>query len=151
MEDFSGLDGRRNRNDIAVPGAPQGAGGRRRFVYKKIRITINEAGRYISNAQFVLDKNIRSIEAITLTSDNEEKVFNLTQRLEINGVELLPQDFEARVIYAYASVPVADRYFDLNSEPAGNGVVKITCFDTSASAGFTAYHVNYYLKCLLAD
>lgn len=120
-------------------------------MYKKIRITINEAGRYISNAQFVLDKNIHSVEAITLTSDNEEKVFNLTQRLEINGVELLPQDFEARVIYAYASVPVADRYFDLNSEPAGNGVVKITCFDTSASAGFTAYNVNYYLKCLLAD
>ena len=120
----------------------------RRFVYKKIPVTINAAGKYIGHSPYVLDKNIKAVHAITVTADDESRVFNLTHRVEINGQELLPQEFEARVLYAYASVPVNDRYFDLGSEPAGNGVVKITCFDRTAS-GFAAYNVNFYLKCEL--
>lgn len=120
----------------------------RRFVYKKIPVAITAAGRYITHPPYVLDKNVKAVHAITLTADDESRVFNLTHRVEINGQELLPQEFEARVIYAYASVPVNDRYFDLGAEPAGNGVVKINCFDRSAS-GFAPYNVNFYLKCEL--
>jgi hypothetical protein len=138
------LEGRRGANPAAPPGE------RRRIVYKKIQLKITEPGKYIQHPAFVLEKNVEAVLAITMTSDDEEKVFKLEQRLEINGNEILPQEFEARVLYAYASVAVNDRYFDLNNEPAGNGTVKLTCFDRSPALGFVPYQVTYYLKCLQA-
>jgi hypothetical protein len=144
MEDYT-LEGRRRAAETTAAPTP---GERRRIVYKKIQLKITEPGKYIQHPNFVLEKNIEAVLAITMTADDEEKVFKLEQRLEINGNEILPQDFEARVLYAYASVAVNDRYFDLNSEPAGNGSVKITCLDRSPTTGYVPYNVTYYLKCL---
>ena len=128
---------------------------RKRFVYPKIVIPITAAGKYITNPDFRFDKNVTHIEGVSLTTDNEDKIFGLQQRLEINGNECLPQDFEARLLYAYASVGTGDRIWDLNAEPAGSGIAKITCFDTStppvAPAVFIPYTATFTFKCLLAD
>ena len=123
---------------------------RKRYVYPKITVLVTEAGKYIDSQEFKLDRNTESVEGVYLTTDNEEEIFNLQQRLEINQNEILPQNFEARLLYTYASVGTNDRIWDLNSEPAGNQNVKITCFDASTTA-FAPYKVKYTFKCLLKD
>lgn len=121
----------------------------KRFVYKRLPIKVSEYRRPITNPSFVLEKNLKAIHGIYVTCDQEAKVFDATARVEINGEELFPQDFEVQNLFAYASVPVNDRIFDLGAFPAGNGVVKVTVYDGSAPSGPIAqpYTLSFYFKC----
>ena len=122
---------------------------RKRFIYRKVTVNVTEALKSIDCPEFNLDKNTESVEGVCLTTDNEDAIPFLLQRLEISGNEILPKDFEARLLYAYASVPVNDRFYEIR-EPSGNQNIKISCMDTSIT-GFVPYKATYTFKCVLKD
>lgn len=116
-----------------------------RVVYKKLNTTIDAANKTIKT-DLTLEKDIVKVTGIALSTNNEDGIQTLTNRLEINGVEIFPQEFESKMIYCYATVEGDKRFFNLD-QPSGNGVVKIACIDTKAN-NFTAYNINFYLRCL---
>jgi hypothetical protein len=102
------------------------------------------------NKKFELDKNIKLVRAIMLSSNKPNQLFfRGSQKLEINGEELYPEDYESRLLMSGISVPPNERYVDLGDAVlAGNGEVKIVFKDTNNTlATFDAYQVILNLKC----
>jgi len=102
------------------------------------------------NKKFELDKNIKVVSAIMLSSDKPNQLFfRGSQKLEINGEELYPEDYESRLLMSGISVPPNERYVDMgDSVLAGNGEVKIVYKDTDNTlASFDTYKVILNLKC----
>ena len=75
--------------------------------------------------------------------------FRGSQKLEINGDELYPEDYESRLLMSGISVAPNERYVDMGDAVlAGNGEVKIVYKDTDNTlAAFDSYLVIINLKC----
>lgn len=117
-----------------------------------VYVTLNAPIAQANNNNSVtlqLDRAIISVDGISLTTDNEVAMQTLTNRLEINGTEIFPQEYEAKALYTYPSVEGDKRYSNLDKFPAGNQQVKITTKDLNPGS-FTPYNVRYYLKCTKA-
>ena len=126
-----------------------------RVVYRKITVPVTAAGIRIKNAEFKLEKNITKVLGISAYADDDARVFTLTQQLQVNGNEILPEGFDTRLLFNYNSVPSEQRFFPVFNQPAGNGKVEINCIDTASDADFASnggpYSINYMLKCLQKD
>jgi predicted RecB family endonuclease len=115
----------------------------KRVVLKRIKIPVTAANTLIEQ-QITLENKVTRVIGITATSTDDDAITTLTQRLEINGLEVFPQDTETKIIFCYPSVESGKRFYALN-EPAGNKVVKISVKDENAGS-FTAYTANFTLQ-----
>jgi hypothetical protein len=100
--------------------------------------------------KFDLDKNVSLIRGILLSSDKPNMLFYRgTQRIEISGDEIFPDDYESKLLMSGISVSPDQKFRTLgNGVVSGNGVVKIQYKDTiNPSAVFAAYKVILVLQC----
>ncbi|HVD99533.1 MAG TPA: hypothetical protein VNB90_15095 [Cytophagaceae bacterium] len=119
------------------------------IVYKTFSFLVDTPGTSY-NKKFELDKNIKVVSAIMLSSNKPNQLFfRGSQKLEINGEELYPEDYESRLLMSGISVPPNERYVDMGDAVlAGNGEIKIVYKDTDNTlAPFDAYQVILNLKC----
>lgn len=102
------------------------------------------------NKKFDLDKNVKLVHGILLSSDKPNLLFYRgSQRIEINGDEIFPEDFESKILMSGLSVSPDQKYRTLgNGVVSGNGEVKIQYKDThNPNADFISYKVIIVLKC----
>lgn len=103
--------------------------------------------------EFEVDKTAEFITAVVLTSDRDDRLFYRGScKVEIGGVEYLPDDFEAKLLMCGINVAPNSRVYHLGNVPVGNGKVKITYKDTNhPDAPFVAYRVSLYVHTLLKE
>jgi hypothetical protein len=100
--------------------------------------------------KFDLDKNVKLVHGILLSSDQPNMLFYRgSQRLEINGEELFPEDYESKLLMSGIAVPPNAKFRKLgNGVVSGNGEVKLQYKDTeNPNAPFTSYKVIVVLQC----
>lgn len=102
------------------------------------------------NKKFDLDKNVKLVRGIILSSDKPNILFYRgSQRIEISGDEIFPEDFESKLLMSGIAVAPNQKYRSLgNGVIAGNGEVKVQYKDTqNPNASFTLYKVIIILQC----
>jgi hypothetical protein len=102
--------------------------------------------------RFELDKNVKIVKGILMSSSKPNLLFYRgSQKIELSGQELFPEDYESRILMAGISVPPDMKYADLGDDVlAGNGEFKVQFKDTeNSSAPFETYEVSVYLLCEL--
>ncbi len=100
--------------------------------------------------KFDLDKNVKLVHGIMLSSDKPNLLFYRgSQRLEISGDEIFPEDFESKIMMSGLAVAPDQKYLSLgNGVVSGNGEVKVQYKDTvNLNAPFASYKVIIILKC----
>lgn len=119
-------------------------------VKKRFDIAVTEAGKTFSKT-FELDKNIVSVKGILFTSDKDDLLYYRgSQKVEINKEEIFPESYESKLLLSGINVSPNHRYYDLGSQPAGNGAIKVEYKDSNDSrAAFVPYRVSLYVECML--
>ena len=118
----------------------------------KVYSFIVESEGQIVSKKFDLDKNVKLVNAMFLSSDQPNLLFYRgSQRIEISGDEIFPEDFESKILMSGISVPPDQKYRRLgNGVLAGNGEVKIQYKDVfNPNAQFTAYKVIIVFLCVM--
>jgi hypothetical protein len=120
-----------------------------RAVDKVFTFLVEVEGQPMSK-KFDLDKNVKIVLGMMMSSDNPKLLFYRgSQRIELSGEELYPEDFESKMFMSGWGVAPNDRYKSFgNGVVAGNGELKIQFKDTAnASAPFAPYKVSVILQC----
>ncbi|MFN8243702.1 MAG: hypothetical protein U0X40_06570 [Ferruginibacter sp.] len=119
-------------------------------VKKRFDISVTEPDKIFSKS-FELDKNIVSVKGILFTSDKDDLLYYRgSQKVEINKEEIFPENYESKLLLSGINVSPNNRYYDLGSQPAGNGTIKIEYKDTEDTrAAFVPYRVSLYVECVL--
>ena len=120
-----------------------------RLVDKVYSFAVESQGTLV-NKKFDLDKNVKLVRGIILSSDKPNLLFYRgSQRIEISGDEIFPEDFESKLLMSGIAVAPDQKYRSLgNGVIAGNGEVKIQYKDTpNPNASFTTYKVIIILQC----
>lgn len=113
--------------------------------YKSITVTIKATDHLKSKVvEATFDKTVKNVLAVAVTTDNEDLLFNATQRIDISGVEILPQDYAAKLLYATPNVPISDRYMRLGTVPIPDKKIRITVLQGGSFAPPTdGYKLEY--------
>jgi hypothetical protein len=122
-----------------------------KYIHKTFSFKVETPGTNY-NKKFDLDKNVRVVLGLLMSADDPKKLFfRGSQRIEISGDELYPEDYESKLLMSGISVSPNDKYINLgNGVISGNGEVKILYKDTeSVYAQFEPYRVSLVLKCEL--
>jgi hypothetical protein len=120
-----------------------------RLVDKIFSFTVDVQGQPY-NKKFDLDKNVKLVRGIVLSSDRPNMLFYRgSQRIEISGDELFPEDYESKLLMSGIAVPPDQRFRSLgNGVVAGNGELKIGYKDSNnPNANFQAYKFIITLQC----
>jgi hypothetical protein len=119
-------------------------------VKKRFDISVTEPDKIFSKS-FELDKNIVSVKGILFTSDKDDLLYYRgSQKVEINKEEIFPENYESKLLLSGINVSPNNRYYDLGSQPAGNGTIKVEYKDTDDTrAAFVPYRVSLYVECVL--
>lgn len=121
------------------------------IVYKRFSITVDTPATSY-NKKFDLDKNIALVLALQVTSDHPELMYYRgSQRIEINGDEIFPEDYDSKLLMSGLTVAADDRFVQLgNGAIAGNGEIKVLFKDAAnTSAAYQTYQFVLILKCQL--
>lgn len=121
----------------------------KRWVDKIYAFMVESEGEPV-NKKFDLDKNVKLVHGIMMSSDRPDLLFYRgSQRIELSGEELFPEDFESKIFMSGMAVAPDDKYRSLgNGVVAGNGEFKIQYKDSSnVNAPFAAYKVIVTLLC----
>ena len=97
--------------------------------------------------KFELDKTVKVIKGIKVTSDREDLLFYRgTQKIDINGKERFEANYESKNLQSSLNVDVNNRYKDLRDTEPGNGIVQLTYIDNPHPLyAFTPYRVSLYV------
>jgi hypothetical protein len=128
-----------------------------RFVQRMFSFLVETEGQTV-NKKFDLDKNVKIVHGILLSSNRKSLLFHRgSQRVEISGEEVIAENFESCLFMSGISVSPNEKFKTFgeqegkqkdNGVPAGNGEVKIQYKDTAnQDAAFAPYQVNIYLQC----
>lgn len=116
----------------------------------KIYTFLVEAEGHPVNKKFDLDKNVKIVHGIMLSSDRPNLLFYRgSQRIELSGEELYPEDFESKMFMSGMAVAPDHKYRSLgNGVVSGNGELRIQYKDTqNPNAPFAPYKVGISLLC----
>jgi hypothetical protein len=121
-------------------------------VKKRYDIQIVEANRSVSKS-FELDKNIKSINGLLVTSDKDDLLYYRgTQKIEMNNMELFPDNYESKLLMSGINVSPKQRYYDIGKVSTGNGIIKLSYTDNDdGRTAFVAYRVSLYVECEMED
>jgi hypothetical protein len=102
---------------------------------------------------FELDKNILSLKGMLFTSDKDDLLYYRgSQRVEINGQEYFPDNYETKLLMSGINVEPAARYYPLGGINPGNGLIKVSYQDKDdGRTVFTPYRVSLYVDCEAED
>ena len=120
-----------------------------RLVDKIFTFLVDAEGQPV-NKKFDLDKNVKVVHGIAISSDRPNLLFYRgSQRIELSGDELFPEDYESKMFMSGMAVAPDDKYKTLgNGVVAGNGELKIQFKDSeNVNAPFAAYKVIITLLC----
>lgn len=121
-----------------------------RLIDKVFSFLVEADGARVSK-KFDLDKNIKLVRGILLSSDKPNFLFYRgSQRIEISGDEIFPEDFESKILMSGLAVPPDQKYRSLgDGVVSGNGEFKIQYKDTNnPNAPFSdPYKVIIILQC----
>jgi hypothetical protein len=120
-----------------------------RLVDKIFTFLVEDAGQPV-NKKFDLDKNVKVVHGIAISSDKPNLLFYRgSQRIELSGDELFPEDYESKMFMSGMAVAPDDKYKSLgNGVVAGNGELKFQFKDSdNANAPFASYKVIITLLC----
>jgi hypothetical protein len=119
----------------------------KQVIKKRYDLQITEAGA-IKREQFELDKNVSKVNAILLTSDKEEQLYNRgSQKIEINGQEIFPEKYESKLLMSGLAVSPNEKYYRLPQVAVGNRIMKVEFTDSNDSRStFSSYRVSVYLE-----
>ena len=120
-----------------------------RWVDKVYSFAVDTEGG-IYNKKFDLDKNVKLVRGILISSDLPLMLYYRgSQRIEISGDEIFPEDYESKILMSGLSVPPDEKFKTLgDGVVAGNGEVKIQYKDFgNPLAPFTGYKVTVTLQC----
>ena len=122
-----------------------------RIIQKRFDVQIGASNETVK-ADFRLDKTAEKVIAVLLTSDRDDMMFYRgTIRLDINGKEVFPEGFEAKLLQTGLNVNPGDRYRIVDRLP-GNGVIHFEYTDTVHSlAPFVGYRVSINLQVETSD
>lgn len=117
------------------------------IVEKRFDIQINKPEETVTG-KFELDKTVKVIKGIKVTSDREDLLFSRgTQKVEINGKERFEENYESKNLQTSINVDVNKRYKDMHNTDPGNGIVTITYHDHEHPLfPFVAYRVSLYVE-----
>jgi hypothetical protein len=120
-------------------------------VKKRYDLLIEEEGQTVTKS-IELDKTIKSILGVLVTSDRDDLLFYRgTQKIEINKEEFFPENYESKLLMSGINVQPNMRYYNLGKVPAGSGQVKVVYTDSrNPLSTFAAYRVSVYLLCEVA-
>lgn len=120
-------------------------------VKKRFNLLVDTPDKSYSKT-FNLDKNIRIVSGVLMSSNKPDLLFYRgSQRLEVSGDELFPEDYESRLLMSGIGVAPDQKFASLGEVAAGNGEVKILYKDReNTSSPFQPYEVSIYLLCELA-
>jgi hypothetical protein len=121
----------------------------KRLVDKIFTFLTEDEGQSV-NKKFDLDKNVKVVRGIAISSDRPNLLFYRgSQRIELSGDELYPEDYESKMFMSGMAVAPDNKYKSLgNGVVAGNGELKIQYKDShNANAPFEAYKVIITLLC----
>lgn len=115
--------------------------------FKRFDIDITSANETYS-AEFELDKNVKIVKGILLTSDRDDLLyFRGAQQVAINGREYLPENFESKLLMTGINTDPNKRFYELKEAEAINGKIKVVYTDTdNPNTTFSAYRVSIYIK-----
>lgn len=122
-----------------------------KYVYKRFNLNVDQAEKSYPKT-FNLDKTIKLVRGIVMSSSLPMLIYYRgTQQIVIAGDEIIPEDFESKILMSGVSVPPEDKFLDMgNNLLAGNGEIKILYKDEeNALAPFQPYQVRLILKCEL--
>ena len=97
---------------------------------------------------FEVDKHVSHIIGVALTSDYEDMLyFRGSQKININEKEIVPEDYESKMLMQGLNVAVNDRIISFGEEIIpGNRRVDIEYKDVNhAYATFNPYRVRLYV------
>jgi hypothetical protein len=120
-----------------------------RLVDKIFTFLVEAEGQPV-NKKFDLDKNVKVVHGIAISSDRPNLLFYRgSQRIELSGDELFPEDYETKMFMSGMAVAPDNKYKTLgNGVVAGNGELKIQFKDSeNANAPFVSYKVIITLLC----
>jgi hypothetical protein len=122
-----------------------------KYRYKRFIIPV-PAGVASYNSKFVLDKDVDFVRGLLVTADRPDLLFYRgTQKIEISGEEIFPEDYESRLLMSGVGVPPDQRFFTLadgRGIPAGNGEIKVLFKDSNlGNTVFAAYTLTLVLVC----
>jgi hypothetical protein len=108
--------------------------------------TIASSGM-VAKEDFSLDKHTERVKGILLTADRDDMLYYRgTLQVLINGEEVIPDAYHAKLLMSGLGVAPKDRYFPLDLDP-GNGIVKVAYTDTNNPAlAHAPYNVSVYLE-----
>lgn len=121
-------------------------------VKKRFDIQI-AAARDSVNKTFELDKNIKAVKGVLVTSDKDDLLYYRgTQKIEINNSEFFPDNYESKLLMSGINVAPKQRYYDIGSVNPGNGIIKLSYTDTEdGRTRFEPYRVSLYVDCEMED
>jgi hypothetical protein len=119
----------------------------RRLDKKRFSFLVDSASIPYSK-KFDLDRNIRVVTAILMTSNKPHLLFYRgSQRIEISSDELFPEGYESKLLMSGLNVPPNEKFEELGEVMAGNGELKVLYKDTdNNNVPFEPYEVSIYLK-----
>lgn len=119
----------------------------KQIIKKRYDLLVPTSGEIVRE-QFELDKNVSKVNAILLTSDKEEQLYNRgSQKIEINGQEIFPEKYESKLLMSGINVSPNERYYKLENIAVGNRIMKVEFTDAQDSrSSFSAYRVSVYLE-----
>jgi hypothetical protein len=122
------------------------------IVHKRFDILVTSEQQVVTQT-FELDKNITNIKGILLTSDKDDLMYYRgSQRIEINKAEVVPENYESKLLMSGINLSPNLRWYEIGNLPAGNGLVTIKYQDrTDNRTTFEAYRVSLYLSCIQID
>lgn len=122
------------------------------IVKKRFDIQVTTALQTVTQT-FELDKNITTIKGILLTSDKDDLMYYRgSQRIEINKAEVVPENYESKLLLSGINLSPNLRYYEIGDLPAGNGQVRIQYTDREDNrTAFEPYRVSLYLNCVQTD
>ena len=102
----------------------------------------------VSKVKFELDKTVKRIKGIKLTSDREDLLFYRgTQRIVINGKERFEENYESKNFQSSLNVDVNKRYKNMRDLEPGNGIIEVDYTDAPHPlTSFSVYRVSLYVE-----
>lgn len=120
-----------------------------KIIRKRFDIQVTAIGELVKK-DFQLEKTIRKITGLAITSDRDDLIFYRgSQKIELNGGEIFPDGYESKLLIAGISLDPNDRYYSLleSEGEIGNGIISIAYQDTDHPlAPFAAYRVSLYVE-----
>ncbi len=123
-----------------------------KVIKKRYDIQVIDANKSVSKS-FELDKNIKKINGVLVTSDKDDLLYYRgTQKIEINNQEFFPENYESKLLMSGINVSPNQRYYIINTENIGNGIVKLSYTDADdGRTAFVPYRVSLYVDCEMED